>query len=435
VRRSVLQQVMKPWSLVAAAMALASASIAANIAQGGASASPPATASAAPASLTETAEKFEQLCAGCHGAGGVSGDRAPALANSAKLRAMSDAEIGAIIRNGLPGGMPPFAFDDPELARFVALIRSKNQVARIDSTPEQVAAGEALFFGQGECSSCHMVRGRGGSNGPDLSLVADRSTVSDMAKMLDDPTAMMGARTTASCPGWAFCPDLQWSVVNVALRNGSTLRGFARNEAEHSLQLQTLDGRLRALSESEYSSYTREATSYMPPFKGSAEQRQALLAYLATLKGQRLGPIAKPSLPAPSAAEIDAVLAPRAGEWPSYNGLPSSNRHSAIDQINTGNVAQLKTAWTFGPGGIGLETTPVVMDGVMYVTGAKQLCALDARTGRSFWCAARTARQPLPAGGIAEQQRSGPSEPSAAVSPAAGARPSAGATAPIAVWP
>jgi PQQ-dependent dehydrogenase (methanol/ethanol family) len=423
-----LRRFFGPSAVFAAALLVASASIGAKLSAPSAALAPVLLAgqAAPPQDLTATAAKFEQTCAGCHGAGGISGDRAPALANSAKLRALSDAEIGAIIRNGTPGGMPPFGFDDAELGRFVALIRSKNQVAKSDATAEQIAAGETLFHGEGECASCHMVRGSGGSTGPDLSMVADRSTVADMAKMLDDPSKMIGARTTASCPGWAFCPDFQWSVVNVTMKDGSTLRGFARNEAEHSLQLQTLDGRMLALSDAQYASYAREPQSFMPPFKGSAAQRTALLAYLSTLKGQRLGPIARPSMAAPSPAEIAAVLQPARGEWPSYNGTPTSNRHSPIEQIDTANVGQLKLAWSFAPGGMGLETTPVVMDGVMYVTGAKLVCALDAKTGRSFWCAARNARQALPAGGIAEQQRAGNNEPSAAIGPANAARPSAG---------
>jgi PQQ-dependent dehydrogenase (methanol/ethanol family) len=431
-----LRRFFRPSAMFAAAFLVASASIGARIAAPPASPAPAvagqAPQAAPPQDLAATAAKFEQTCAGCHGAGGISGDRAPALANSAKLRALSDAEIGAIIRNGTPGGMPPFAFDTDELGRFVALIRSKNQVAKSDATPEQIAAGEKLFFaaggGEGDCASCHMIRGRGGSNGPDLSMVADRSTVADMGKMLDDPTAMMGARTTASCPGWAFCPDFQWTIVNVKMRDESALRGFARNEAEHSLQLQTLDGKMRALNDTQYASYAREPKSFMPAFKGSADQRRALLAYLGSLKGQRLGPVTDSTMPAPSAAEVAAVLQPARGEWPSYNGTPTSNRHSPIDQINTGNVGQLKLAWSFAPGGAGLETTPVVMDGVMYVTGAKLICALDASTGRSFWCAARNARQQLPSGGIAEQQqqRPGGGEPSAAVGPANAARPSAG---------
>ncbi|RVT43198.1 PQQ-binding-like beta-propeller repeat protein [Sphingobium algorifonticola] len=383
-------------------------------------------AAVAPVSDPVIAAQFEETCAGCHGSGGRSGDRAPALANSAKLRAMSDAGIAAIIRNGA-GGMPAFGFDDKQLASYVALIRSWNVVAAVTATDAQVAAGEAFFFGKGQCADCHMVRGRGGSNGPDLTFIGATSTPDDMGRMLDNPTALMGSRTTASCPGWAFCPDMQWTIVNVRMRDGTTLRGFARNEAENSLQLQTLDGRLRSIEAGEYIDYSRETTSYMPALKASAEERRDVIAYMASLKTQRLGPVTDATVPPPTAADKAAVLTPVRGEWPSYNGLPSGNRHSALAQITSRNVDRLRLSWMFSPGGVGLETTPVVVDGVMYVTGAKQVCALDARNGRSFWCAGRTARQPVPAGGIAETPRAAPAgvalQP---VGPATAARPSAG---------
>jgi mono/diheme cytochrome c family protein len=104
-----LRRFFGPSAVFAAALLVATASIGASI---GAKLSAPSAAlvpvlmagQAAPSpDLTGTAAKFEQTCAGCHGAGGISGDRAPALANSAKLRALSDAEIGAIIRNGTAG--------------------------------------------------------------------------------------------------------------------------------------------------------------------------------------------------------------------------------------------------------------------------------------------------------------------------------------------
>src|SRR4051812_42542865 len=126
--------------------------------------------------------------------------------------------------------MPPFPLADEQLGQLVAFLRSVNVSAVQNKPREQVAAGEAFFFGNGGCAQCHMVRGRGGVNGPDLSAVAQRSTLIDIEKVLTDPTSQMGTKSTASCPGWAFCPDIQWAVVNVRLRDGKTLRGFARNE-------------------------------------------------------------------------------------------------------------------------------------------------------------------------------------------------------------
>src|SRR6185369_15455918 len=80
---------------------------------------------------------------------------------------------------------------------------------------------------------------------------------------------------------------------------------------------------------------------------------------------------------------------PKSGEWPTYNGLLSANRHSPLTQINTQTVSRLKPEWTYTLPYIGLQTTPLVSEGVMYVSGPNRVCALDARTGREVWCYSR----------------------------------------------
>ena len=80
------------------------------------------------------------------------------------------------------------------------------------------------------------------------------------------------------------------------------------------------------------------------------------------------------------------IAHPKPGEWPSYNGQLSGNRHSSLDQINLTNVAQLAPKWTFPIGGPrSLQVTPVVVGGIMYVTAVNEARALDARTGRPIW--------------------------------------------------
>ena len=73
-------------------------------------------------------------------------------------------------------------------------------------------------------------------------------------------------------------------------------------------------------------------------------------------------------------------------DWPTYHGRLSGNRHSPLRQIHPGNVAQLAPKWIFSiPNARRLEVTPVVVDGVMYVTTANRAYALDARSGRQIW--------------------------------------------------
>jgi alcohol dehydrogenase (cytochrome c) len=73
--------------------------------------------------------------------------------------------------------------------------------------------------------------------------------------------------------------------------------------------------------------------------------------------------------------------------WLTYSGRYSGWRYSTLDRINTSNVSGLHLAWAFQTADLGqFETTPVVVDGVLYGTGqSNRAFALDARTGRPIW--------------------------------------------------
>lgn len=73
-------------------------------------------------------------------------------------------------------------------------------------------------------------------------------------------------------------------------------------------------------------------------------------------------------------------------DWPTYNGGMNGSRYSPLAQITRSNVARLAPKWIFGlPNTPPLQVTPVVVDGVMYVTSANQCYALDAGSGRQIW--------------------------------------------------
>ena len=75
------------------------------------------------------------------------------------------------------------------------------------------------------------------------------------------------------------------------------------------------------------------------------------------------------------------------GEWTVYGGDLSNTRHAATDQINAENVKGLHLKWMFQTGVLGsFETTPIVEDGVMYITTPyNHVFAIDARTGQQLW--------------------------------------------------
>lgn len=83
---------------------------------------------------------------------------------------------------------------------------------------------------------------------------------------------------------------------------------------------------------------------------------------------------------------VDLLAQPVGANWTSYNGDYTGRRYSALREITTANVSQLRAAWVFHPGNSQrLEVTPIVVRGIMYVTSANDVFALDARTGRAVW--------------------------------------------------
>ena len=79
-------------------------------------------------------------------------------------------------------------------------------------------------------------------------------------------------------------------------------------------------------------------------------------------------------------------------DWPAVGGDRGCIRYSTLDQITVGNVASLQQAWTWRSGEINekrkstIECTPIVVDGVMYVsTGHRKVAALNAATGQEIW--------------------------------------------------
>src|SRR5262245_40260119 len=80
---------------------------------------------------------------------------------------------------------------------------------------------------------------------------------------------------------------------------------------------------------------------------------------------------------------------PRAVDWPAHGG-EQNMRYSALAQINRGNVAKLKVAWTYDSRdsfkGSEMQSNAVVVDGMLYATTpTMKVVALDAESGRELW--------------------------------------------------
>lgn len=89
-----------------------------------------------------------------------------------------------------------------------------------------------------------------------------------------------------------------------------------------------------------------------------------------------------------SAANVDSnlLVRPPADAWLTYHGAYDGERHSRLTQITPDNVGRLAQLWRFQTGqSQAIKASPILVDGVLYVTTPDNLWAVDARTGRERW--------------------------------------------------
>ncbi|HEX4268819.1 MAG TPA: PQQ-binding-like beta-propeller repeat protein [Steroidobacteraceae bacterium] len=131
----------------------------------------------------------------------------------------------------------------------------------------------------------------------------------------------------------------------------------------------------------------------MPPHPFSRLRLWELVAYVTSLRV----PVQAKQIPADMAAKLAAVRVPyeelarataAGNDWLTYSGSYSGDRFSTLTGINTQNVSRLALRWLypFGSNLWKIECSPLVSNGIMYVTGpAGEVMALDALTGKQLW--------------------------------------------------
>ncbi len=199
------------------------------------------------------AQMYGSDCAYCHGADGRGG-RGPAIATTPKAIALSNQDLIGIVHNGEPDqGMPGFPdLGDQGTQAVVQYLRTLQGVAgaappaKLTGDPN---AGRQLFFGKGQCSTCHMIRGKGGFMAPELTAYAKSRTADDILQAIVNPDADLEPTSR---------------VAEVRTRAGQSLTGVVRAEDNLNITLQTEDGRYHFLSRSSLAMVNYTDHSLMP---------------------------------------------------------------------------------------------------------------------------------------------------------------------------
>jgi putative heme-binding domain-containing protein len=246
------------------------------------------------AAIEEGRGLYNNTCTGCHGANGAAGEIGPGLAVPGhSYGRTSDAQIFDAIKNGIPNTpMPAHAgkLTDDQIWKIAAYIRGLRGTAIDAPTPGDVAHGEAIFWGKGQCGTCHMMHGKGSVVGPDLSNIAGlRKTNSIIAALTKEKHRVYGAG--GAQPHKLPLLD-QYPVVQVTLADGRTIRGVLRNQDTYSLQMMGLDQHLYMLDRSKLKNVVYESKSLMPTDydkRLTPEEFKDLLAFLTRQGTSSLG--------------------------------------------------------------------------------------------------------------------------------------------------
>ena len=353
---------------------------------------PAASAQPAPATAEEVSAAYAQHCSGCHGSDARGSQQGPGLAGNLQVRRRSMRSLQNVISKGVPAaGMPAFDLPERMVDGLAKLVISLNASAAETEVAGDRAAGEKFFFGAGGCAKCHMAAGSGNPIGPDLSSVAQERTVDQLRESLLQPNAIIADG---------------YGLVRLRLNDGRTVRGFERNRTRYNIVVQDLEGGIHPLALDEVAEVTAEDSSPMPAVQASEAELQDLLAYLSGLRGVGPETSAGPQPPEADGVSFARILEADPKDWLTHNGDVRGNRYTKLDQINASNVAGLTLKWAYSiplwrqflPDTpyyhenmryFGLETVPIVVDGVMYVTGPNQVFAIDARSGTEIWHYAR----------------------------------------------
>src|SRR5215813_15065337 len=139
--------------------------------------------------------EFRANCAFCHGLGARGGGRGPDLTRTPKKHGDSDGEVFNTINNGVPGtAMPPngatqqgVGMTQEEIWQVVTYIRSVEKKAPAE-LPGDPVHGKSLFYGDAICATCHMINGKGGRLGPDLTAAGSARSIEYLIDSVRNPS-------------------------------------------------------------------------------------------------------------------------------------------------------------------------------------------------------------------------------------------------------
>ena len=236
--------------------------------------------------------QFRLNCAFCHGLGARGGGRGPDLTRGQKRHGNSDAEMFHNIHDGIPGTAMPAAtnggigvgMSDEEIWQVVTYLRSVQ--VKVPAQPAgNPGHGKELFNGPLGCSTCHMIDGKGGRLGPDLSTVAASRSTEYLVESVRKPSRRLAQGVFEAMKEF----PQEYESVLVVTADGGKLSGIVLNQDQFTLQMLDSREQLHLFEKDKLRSFETRRESAMPVYDQKAlsdKDLQDLLAYLFEVGGK-----------------------------------------------------------------------------------------------------------------------------------------------------
>jgi putative heme-binding domain-containing protein len=234
-----------------------------------------ALAAAGATDLTAGQKIFDAQCAWCHGANGTGGT-GPSLQRATLNHAAKDSELVQIVRAGIPGTeMPSFAIalTDRMAWQTAAYVKSLGRT-RARPLPGNAERGASLYETTG-CANCHVVAGRGGVLGPELTRIGALRGAPYLRDALVKPAA-------THPPGYL--------VVHATTTDGAQVEGIRLNEDVFWILIRDIGGVVHSLEKARLAKVERRLDATLMPSYASRlsdAQLDDMVAYLAGLRGDK----------------------------------------------------------------------------------------------------------------------------------------------------
>ena len=233
--------------------------------------------------------EFRINCAMCHGLGAHGGGRGPDLTRAVKKHTHSDADMFQVISNGIPGtAMPPngtngqgVGMTDREIWQIITYIRS--QEVKAPAKPVGNASrGKNLFYGDANCSLCHMVEGKGGRLGPDLSGVGGSRTREAIIDSVRNPSRRLAWGLTEATKEF----PQEYETVEAVTADGKQIKGVTLNEDSFTVQIMDMNDEIHLVEKDKLRSFQKSRESMMPKYNAdvlSDKDLDDVVAYLISV--------------------------------------------------------------------------------------------------------------------------------------------------------